>query len=128
MKRNVLSFIGFFVVSILVLAACKNGTTDEEPYTYIGSTVPVYLDGVSIGNAASVIGEINKVYDNIGPTQTNFKNNISEIRILPAGSGISHVGKVIFIGANETEDPIGTYLGANGFFAMLHLDKAIRLV
>jgi len=85
-----------------------------------GTTKIVKGVGVSTADFNARLIDFNDVATNIAnpALATSFKANITEVRILKAGSGISHAGKILSVGCDETGATIMPYLINQGLVQM----------
>ena len=117
---------GTLVVGAVSLMGCP-GPTDapkEKVHATIGG-VDVYLDGVSAGDAATVISYIEAIYTAYAPIeQSNWNARITRINIVTGstatGSGILNIGK------DATGPTVGGLLDA--IVAYLQVENGARLV
>ena len=127
--KTALVFAGGTLVvgGAMSLMGCP-GPTDapkEKAYTDFGG-IPVYLNGVSEGDAATVIGHINTVYTawSAGQKLNWADGRVTRVNIVN-GAGTSQSGRVLDIGKDADLPTVGPFLG--GIIVFNLLDNSIRL-
>jgi hypothetical protein len=80
--------------------------------------------GVSTNDFNTAVNEIDGSLDFF----SGISNNITEARVGLAETGISHQGKVLFIGCDEDKSTIIPYLGSQGLLGQIQQSKVIYMV
>jgi hypothetical protein len=81
-----------------------------------------------VGVTEDDFGAIVKLFNDLLTAFSNLSNNITEVRVGLAGTGISHQGKVLFIGCDEGPSTLMPYLTNKSLLTQLQQQKGIYLV
>ena len=126
MKKNI--FLGFIAILALIALAFTACSTDSDEPKLVGNVgnVPIYLDGVSEGDATTAIAHIDTIYNALDTSSKNkwADGRISRINIV-SGSAATQSGTVFNIGKDATLATIAGLLGP--LVTQLQLDNTIRL-
>ena len=133
----------FYTVILLTTISCGDKECDCDPKTHLGigeicscggtgctcteqtaviagtSILIRKQSGVTVAQMNSAVEMINEMYTGFNSAGKNsFQNNITEIQIGSLNSGISHTGKVMKTGYNESGESIVPYLFTNDLIQM----------
>jgi hypothetical protein len=90
---------------------CKDCTLKVNATLSNGTTKVWKEVGVSVNDFNTVVGVFNAAIASVSA----IGNNVTEVHVKLAKTGISHNGTIVYVGCDETLETVMPYLALNGF-------------